>query len=368
MNRGIILVLIGIIAVGCAALYAIQRGPSLLLRPPADERIAFISDRGGYPDIWTMRTDGSDMIQVTNDSADDRLPTWSPASRELVSISNRRDGRYQVFVSAWNGDYTRCLTISEGTKDVPVWSADGKEITFISSGKVYVVRRYGGREEQYLPPLNVPEEEKIVSGLNLPYMYAAWTHDHEYLLFTQETDVGRAAAVVESDDLMEGEHFQPVGIAIARSLDVAWAPSGQRVAAGFINRKGESGLLVVDIEAVEAGDLFVSKGDGKGAAKPAWSPNGKRIAFEMWTVKDGMQDECLGIYVIGASGGNAAPVISGDAREPCWSPDGEQLVCTLARKDGKRDIWRVNADGSGAINLTRGMGDSYNPVWSPALR
>jgi len=367
VNRRIILVLIGIIAVGCAGLYAIQRGPSLLLRRPARERIAFISDRAGHPDIWTMRTDGSDAIQVTNDSADDCLPVWSPDARELVSISNRRDGRYQVFVSAWNGDYTRGLTVSEATKDVPVWTPDGKEITFISGGRVYAVTRHSRREEQYLPPPNVPEEEKMVSGLNLPYTYAAWSPGRKVLLFVQNTDMGKVAAAADSDDLAD-EDFQAYGVTMARGLDVAWAPSGQRVAAGFINRKGESGLLVVDLEKVEATDLLVSKGDGRGTAKPAWSPDGKKIAFEMWTVKDGMQDKCLGIHVISASGGTPAPVITGDAREPCWSPDGKQLVCTVAREDGKRDIWRVNADGSGAVNLTKGMGDNYDPAWSPALR
>jgi len=371
MNRRIILVLIGIIAIGCAALYAIQRSPLLLLRPPADERIAFVSDRGvrhGGPDIWTMRTDGSNAVQVTNDSADDCLPAWSPDARELASTSDRREGRYQVFVSAWNGSYTHCLTISEGTKDMPVWSADGKEITFISSGRVHAVRRHGGREEQYLPPPNVPEEEKMAGGLNLPYVYAAWSPDRKALLFVQETDLGRAAAVVESDGLTNEEVFQPFGITIARGLDAAWAPSGQRVAAGFINRRGESGLLVADLEAVQARNLFIHKGDGKGAAKPTWSPDGKRIAFEMWTIKDGVQDRRLGIYVISASGGKAAPVISGNAREPSWSPDGKRLVCAVVREDGGRDIWRVNADGSGAVNLTKGRGDNYNPVWSPALR
>ena len=367
MNRGIILVLVGTIVIGSLALYAIQRGPALFLKPPSEERIAFVSDKGGHSDIWTMRVDGSDKLQVTNDPADDQIPAWSPDGAELVSVSDRRDGTYQVFVSAWNGRYAHCMTTSSGTKDMPVWSGDGKEITFISGGKVYGLERHGGPEEQYLPPPEVPELPVLMT---LVYTYAAWSPDLDYLLCVRDTDRGKQVYAVRADEgwSWADREARSVGITMARSLDAAWAPSGVRVAAGFVNRNDDNGLFVADIETLEANDLFLSKGDGPAAAKPVWSPDGGNIAFEMWLVKDGTPETCLGIYTIGTSGGEARQIISGDAREPSWSPDGGRLVCTLAREDGKRDVWRVNADGSEAVNLTDGEGDNYNPRWSPTTR
>lgn len=368
MNRRIIVVLLLVIALGLLALFAMQRGPVLLLKPPTAERIAFISDRDGRPDIWTVNTDGSDLAAVTDDDADDRAPAWSPDAREIASVSDREGGSYQVFVSAWNGAYTRVMTISEGIKDEPRWSTDGKEITFISSGRVFRAKRHGGREEQLLPPLFMPEEEKIVSGADLPYVYASWSPNGRTLLFLQDTGLGRAAAVIEASDLGAGAGFQPFVLGTARSLDVAWSPDGQRVALAFMNRKGENGLYVMDLQAVEGRDLFVTKGDGRGAARPVWSPDGTQIAFEMWNTEDSAPTECLGIYVINSSGGEPKPAVNGDSREPCWSPDGKQIACSVSRDDGGRDIWVVNADGTDARNLTVGEGDSSSPAWSPSVR
>jgi TolB protein len=75
----------------------------------------------------------------------------------------------------------------------------------------------------------------------------------------------------------------------------------------------------------------------------------------------------LGIYTIVATGGHPSLVIAGDAQDARWSPDGKQILCSIRHKGGNRDIWRVNADGSGAVNLTNGNGDNYNPAWSPSV-
>jgi dipeptidyl aminopeptidase/acylaminoacyl peptidase len=56
--------------------------------------------------------------------------------------------------------------------------------------------------------------------------------------------------------------------------------------------------------------------------------------------------------------------------DPQLSPDGKQVVYVLDRPDWKANrrighIWRVNADGSGAVQLTRGERGENNPRWSP---
>ena len=45
---------------------------------PDGRRIAFISDRDGDYEIYVMNADGSDVIQLTDNSTDDVLPSWSP--------------------------------------------------------------------------------------------------------------------------------------------------------------------------------------------------------------------------------------------------------------------------------------------------
>jgi TolB protein len=307
-------------------------------------------------------------VPATGDAADEQLPAWSPNGRELVYISDRDENTYEVFVSAWNGAYAKRMTTSQGTKDAPTWTGDGKEIIFISSGKVFVKTRHGGMEEQLLPPVQAGTTE-AAGSLGMPYVSASWSPGGDALLFIQSSDLGREGYVIEGSkaSIAEAEDLRPLGIVAARNVDMAWSPVGERVAAAFIGRGGENGLLVADLKRMAAKDLYVTRGDRQGAARPVWSPDGKTIAFEMWTVKEGIAEECMGIYTISASGGTPRAIVRGDAREPAWSPDGSRLACSIFREDGGRDIRIVNADGSNAVNLTSGKGDNYNPVWSTSM-
>ena len=48
-----------------------------------------------------------------------------------------------------------------------------------------------------------------------------------------------------------------------------------------------------------------------------------------------------------------------------WSPDGSKIAFTSDR-DGDFEIWVMNANGTGAVQLTHNSGyNDYNPAWSP---
>jgi Tol biopolymer transport system component len=185
----------------------------------------------------------------------------------------------------------------------------------------------------------------------------------------QDSDKGRSAFVAESGDATEvdPDSFRPIPIGVARGLDVAWAPSGLQVAVAYTGLEGKKTncLQINDYQLVSQKPLFTSKGDGMGPQAPAWSPDGTKIAFEMWKVSAGTPDTCLGVYVIDANGGKPRLLISGDARQPTWSPDSGRVACAVSRADGRRDIWVVDATGANKVNLTRGKGDNYFPAWSP---
>ena len=52
-----------------------------------ESRIAFVSQRDGQSDIYSMNPDGSDVTQITNDAAIDTYPVWSPDRSQLAYAS-----------------------------------------------------------------------------------------------------------------------------------------------------------------------------------------------------------------------------------------------------------------------------------------
>ena len=49
---------------------------------------------------------------------------------------------------------------------------------------------------------------------------------------------------------------------------------------------------------------------------------------------------------------------------PAWSPDGKQIAFR-ADIDGNGDIYVINADGTGRVNLTNNPASDWSPAWSP---
>jgi TolB protein len=108
----------------------------------------------------------------------------------------------------------------------------------------------------------------------------------------------------------------------------------------------------------------------------AWSPDGKRLACEVFGVDDPSR---TGIYLIRASDGGGltriTSVTGGEDIPGDYSPDGDSLVFFRDSNEGKV-IWVVNADGSDPHRLPIAPGcggplsnpDSfgcYSPSWSP---
>src|SRR5438445_82960 len=94
--------------------------------------------------------------------------------------------------------------------------------------------------------------------------------------------------------------------------------------------------------------------------RPAWSPDGKQIAFQ--TNRDGPYH----IYVMSADGSNVRQLTSGDAddRHPAWSPDGKQLAIDSGDQTN-REIWTIDVGSRQRTQITKLGGIASFPSWSP---
>jgi serine/threonine protein kinase len=62
---------------------------------PDGTHVAFVSSTTGNSDVWVQNVDGSDMRQLTNDSAAEAWPIWSPDGR-LILYGSLRDGKWET--------------------------------------------------------------------------------------------------------------------------------------------------------------------------------------------------------------------------------------------------------------------------------
>ena len=93
------------------------------------------------------------------------------------------------------------------------------------------------------------------------------------------------------------------------------------------------------------------------ANSPAWSPCGAEIAFNI------LELDGWGIHVMDGDGSNVRR-LTDDGRAPSWSPDCSKIAFwrQVGDEGQQMDIWTINADGSGLMELTHGEGGGGGDV------
>ena len=92
-------------------------------------------------EIYVMNADGSGLTRLTNNSAHDYEPAWSPDGAKITFYSDR-DGNYDIYVI--DGSGLANLTNNSSKDRYPAWSPDGAKIAFTSDRdgqwEIYVMK------------------------------------------------------------------------------------------------------------------------------------------------------------------------------------------------------------------------------------
>src|SRR5262249_12455593 len=191
-------------------------------------------------------------------------------------------------------------------------------------GVVYTMNADGGDQRRFL-------------GVRLPVCFPAWSRDGKKVAFVFESGKPAGIHSVNSD----GSHLRRL-TAGRTDFESTWSPDGDLLAFTrkfnlYVVRADGSGLTAL---------THITAGQGVVVRAPRWSPDGKRIAFQL----EGSRSVVY-VFTLGARKMTAL----GAGSSPSWSPDGKRIVF---EHNGRLEL--TSPDGSKARFLVQGHG----PTWS----
>ncbi len=290
---------------------------------PCALKVAFHDGPDNAREVWIANHDGTGLINVSNDAADDANATWSADGMRLAFQSKRNGGRWDIYiVNADGSGLTNITNTPTADETSPVWSPDGQRIAFLGLGFNVMYPNGTGI---------APVTSRSPSGA------FTWAPSNMQIAFPSVNpnipDVFVATI---------GSGAQPVNVTNSGTAETnpTWWP-GPRIA-------------------YSTSDLHTVNGDGTGATNltpgtqhfeysPRWSHDGQTIFF---TSNEQTNYE---VHRIAATGGAATRVLDNTltgAGSGDWVVDvstDNRVLFERRTSFTASQIGVVNADGSGAV-------------------
>lgn len=272
-------------------------------------KIAFVANLKGNWDLFVMNGEGAGLTQLTDTPLDERQPAISPdGSRVSYSTS---DGA--LWVMSLETKAAEALLLPAGRYGYPAWLSDG-------SGLVYTSYKFmpGSEDADFFVYTFSDRRERPFLTQTGPQDYPALSPDGGALAYvtSQATVVpGFGSTVTQQLWLASLREGRPAQLAVGSAGETrpAWSPDGKRLAFSS-SRQGSPDLWTVSPDGRELVRLTEANG---AETSPAWSPDGREIAYV--STEAGLMRLMLLDVATRASRPLSPFEVEGvDMKDPCW--------------------------------------------------
>jgi len=331
---------------------------------PDGKFIAYTANYNGNADVYVMPAGGGVPTRVTYQSFSDRMVDWHPDGEHLLFASSRENGQSrlnQFYLVSKRGGFPKKLRIPYG--ELASYSPDGTQLAYITKiTENYPFKRYRGGLASDIIVYNLEAD----TAENVTRSHAidgkpAWVGNNIYFL----SDQGERMRLnvweydTKSKSAQQITHFEDfdVGFMSAGPRDIVFEAGGVL----YLMDLGTLEHTPIEVNVISdfAAEMARSKNVSQQISDVTVSPAGKRVVFEA-------RGELFNVPVSEGYVMNMTQSSGAFDHHPAWSPDGKSIAFWSDRS-GEYQIYIQDANGLAKpkqlTQRTKGFG--YKLFWSP---